>query len=341
MVGSVMKFGRPFLSGAAFFISLLCGVEAAEFSVYGADGRGPAIVFVTGEIVPDDHKRFVAKTISLDEAIVVFSSPGGNLIAGVEIGKAIRLKDFTTYVPEGKFCTSACAIAWIGGTRRLMSRDARIGFHAAYRSTGGMQQESGMANAFVGAFFNSIGLPARTVMYLTSASPQEMRWLAPEDADDLGISVKIFELPSNDRMAETKRNNPLNSSGLERAAIEFARGFQLEASRGPQRSLELVRRTYDDSFVFYGKLIDKAKILAEKERYFNRWPLSIYTPLLDTLRASCDGRTCVVSGEVEFNSSDYEQKRRSAGRAEFIYGLRYDGSRFFVSSESGKVLQRY
>lgn len=336
-----MKFGQRISFIAALSLSVMGSLEAAEFSVYGADGKGPAIVFVTGEIVADDHKRFVARTIHLEEAIVVFSSPGGNVLAGVEMGKAIRLKDFTTYVPEGKFCTSACAIAWIGGTRRLMSRDARIGFHAAYRSSDGAQRESGMANAFVGAYFNSIGLPAKTVVYLTSASPQDMRWLAPEDADDLGISVKIFELPSSTRTAEPRRNNSIPSSSLERAAIEFARNFQLEASRGPQRSLELVRRTYDESVLFYGKVIDKAKILAEKERYFNRWPLSIYTPLLDTLRASCDGRACTVSGELEFNSSDYEQKRRSAGRAEFIYGLRYDGSRFFVSAESGKVLQRY
>jgi hypothetical protein len=58
------------------------------------------------------------------------------LVAGIDIGKAIRLKDFETAVVSNKnsktICASACALAWLGGTRRFMSATARIGFHAAY-----------------------------------------------------------------------------------------------------------------------------------------------------------------------------------------------------------------
>jgi len=37
--------------------------------------------------------------LSSTDAVVVFQSPGGNLRAGIEIGRAIHLKGFATLVP--------------------------------------------------------------------------------------------------------------------------------------------------------------------------------------------------------------------------------------------------
>ena len=55
---------------------------------------------------------------------IVFNSDGGNLLAGIEIGKTIRLKSFATAVLDGLRCASACAFAWLGGSPRFMERGA-------------------------------------------------------------------------------------------------------------------------------------------------------------------------------------------------------------------------
>jgi hypothetical protein len=117
-----------------------------------------------------------------------FRSNGGSAVAGIQIGESIRLKGFTTVVAGNAYCASACAIAWLGGTPRLMSAEARVGFHAAYSSETG--QETGVGNASVGAYLNKIGLPYSAVIYITRAAPYSMTWLSIADAEKQGIDVE-------------------------------------------------------------------------------------------------------------------------------------------------------
>jgi hypothetical protein len=51
---------------------------------------------------------------------------GGNVVATLEIGRQIRLQNWTTTVPADAMCASSCALAWFGGTRRL--EPAQLGF---------------------------------------------------------------------------------------------------------------------------------------------------------------------------------------------------------------------
>jgi hypothetical protein len=66
---------------------------------------------------PSFEDEFLRQIAPLSSAIVSFSSDGGSLIAGLQIGETIRLKNFSTLVPEGAHCASSCALAWLGGTR--------------------------------------------------------------------------------------------------------------------------------------------------------------------------------------------------------------------------------
>ncbi len=179
----------------AFAYAFLEPAHGAEITVDTADPKLPVVV-VSGELKQGDHKLFVTRTVSLDNALVVFESGGGNLMAGLEIGKAIRLKEFHTYVPDKTMCASACALAWLGGTERYLARTSSVGFHAAYRTEGGTATESGMGNAMVGAYLNSLGLPSRAIAYMTIAAPDSMQWLTAADAEKLGIDVILLNDPS-------------------------------------------------------------------------------------------------------------------------------------------------
>src|SRR5215470_594137 len=91
----------------------------------------PSVVVVEGSLAAFDEDQFAAKAASLPSAFVALSSDGGSLAAGLRIGEAIRRKGFSTLVPDGRCCASACAFAWLGGIGRFLGTDARVGFHAA------------------------------------------------------------------------------------------------------------------------------------------------------------------------------------------------------------------
>jgi hypothetical protein len=162
--------------------------QAATITVEPASNGKPALVAIDGDLEINDGEQFRSKTHALSKAVVSFRSDGGSVVAGIQIGESIREKRFTTVVPGNARCASACAIAWLGGTPRLMSADARVGFHAAYSKATG--QETAVGNALIGAYLDKIGLPESAVIYITQAAPNSMTWLSFTDAGKYGIDVK-------------------------------------------------------------------------------------------------------------------------------------------------------
>jgi hypothetical protein len=183
---------RWYVAVLAFAATLTIGsiAHAATISIKPAANGEPALVTVDGDLQANDGDQFRSKTSFLSKAIVSFRSAGGSVVAGIQIGESIRLKGFTTVVAGTARCASACAIAWLGGTPRLMSPQARVGFHAAYSSETG--QETGVGNALVGAYLNKIGLPYSAVIYITQAAPNSMTWLSIADAEKQGIDVELL-----------------------------------------------------------------------------------------------------------------------------------------------------
>jgi hypothetical protein len=175
-----------------FFSTL--NAQAAEIKIIaeGADNK-PAIVLISGEFNTRDDKAFTRLVLQIDDAVIIFTSPGGDLGSGISIGKAIRLKQYATLVLRNDACASACALAWLGGTRRLMQPGSQVGFHAAYKNQDGALKESGVGNALVGSYLNQLGLPDRAVAYITSPAPESIQWLSFEDALQIGIDVSKFE----------------------------------------------------------------------------------------------------------------------------------------------------
>lgn len=181
--------------------------HAANIDVVSLGTNKPSLVNISGTIDLEDRDVFLRKMGSLTNAIVAFDSDGGSLIAGLQIGETIRLKNFATLVPDGRRCASSCALAWLGGTSRFMGHRAQIGFHAAYDGESGKVTSTG--NALVGAYLNKIGLPYAAVVYITSASPEAITWLSKSDAEKLGIEVSLFST----RAKSTLPQNPLAPPG--------------------------------------------------------------------------------------------------------------------------------
>ena len=182
-------------------LTLASSASAALISVQPATETFPAVISIEGEIAFGDERDFVNQALGLDSAIVVLASPGGNTFAAIEIGKAIRLKNFVTLVDNNEQCASACALIWLAGVVRFMGPEAQLGFHASYELTPeGAARVQGAANALVGGYLTLLGYSQFQILQFTDADPESMTWMSASDFRDIGIDVRVLE-PSGKQTA--------------------------------------------------------------------------------------------------------------------------------------------
>jgi uncharacterized protein YecT (DUF1311 family) len=173
----------------ALIISTI-GSMAADFKTL--DGPGVSILEFTGRIVDGDAEKFLTATAGRKSVMIILQSPGGLVKEALEIGATIRTRGYSTLAPPGEGCYSSCALIWVSGAKRYMSPDSIIGFHAAYVEENGQYRESGVANAEIGAYLNTLGLRIEAIRFFTTAGPDNFLTLSPVDARALGVD--IFEI---------------------------------------------------------------------------------------------------------------------------------------------------
>jgi hypothetical protein len=100
-------------------------------------------IYISGEIsekVLNELRALVEKN-AIEDAVVQVDSQGGDLFAGMEIGRFIRDKGFTTEVGSigdgwgnslSGDCHSACTLAFLGGKYRHFDENSRFGVHRFY-----------------------------------------------------------------------------------------------------------------------------------------------------------------------------------------------------------------
>lgn len=329
------------LVGAVLFCSTVDSGSAASIKIITIDAGeivGREAVSIEGDLEYSDIANFQDTIARLPRQSVIFiSSPGGNLKAGIEIGREIHRNGFRTAVVD--MCASACALAWLAGSQRFASEDARIGFHVAY--VDGVQKvESGMANAIVGLYVGELGFRENVVTYITSASPNEMQWLSLRDAALLGIDVEVVNtglLPRPSTVPSTAR--PPTMTNPEMAAVAFVKDLVASDMARGRDALTIVRNSYADWLSYYGKKSSFAAVYADKQRYFERWPIRRYTIRENTLKVSCDTKFCVVTGIHDWYVASTARNKSASGAASFGYVLERVAGNLRVVSEEGEVLR--
>ena len=162
-------------------------VPAAELTAH--PHRGSYWIEVVGKIEVGDAERLSKLILGLDmqTTAVYFNSPGGAVYDGVQIGLAVRSIGATTVVGN-RYCSSACAIAWLGGHNRLSMPGARLGFHSCYSvNDKGSPLASEECNSYIMNYMRKLGIPLGAAKYLVSKPPEEMDWLTADQLSQLGI----------------------------------------------------------------------------------------------------------------------------------------------------------
>ncbi|MCQ8277540.1 hypothetical protein NFI95_03625 [Acetobacteraceae bacterium KSS8] len=347
--------------------------RAATFDIL-RDRNGFTIVVVQGEFMPEDGTSF-ANTVSGLRApvLVAFDSPGGAVVAGLQMGLVIRSRGFVTAVTSRALCASACALAWLGGKSRLIQGSGRVGFHAAFNEVAGQKIETGSGNALVGAYLNELGLSFDAILYVEKAHPDDITWLTPDDADSIGIRVRFLpELPDEkpvrpETPSRTEASPPSSSHtpmelpvelvapgssvspspdapppAPDVAAREFAQSFFAHWSEANPDALGFFRSVYADRVSFYGRTLDRSVVLQGKNDFARRWPVRVYSAKPDGLHVFCDSGTslCTVSGIVHWDCRNPGSGARTAGAADFSLTLRGHAGEMQITVENGSVISR-
>lgn len=326
---------------------------AAEITALPAKDRD-GIILIEGDFKFDDREQFLAKIAPFATGLVILNSNGGNAYAGIEIGKAIRMRGFTTWVPSEKVCASACAFAWLGGTKRLMGKTALVGFHAVSKVQSGERVETGYGNAMYGAYLGQLGLSDQAIFYLSNAAPSSMNWLTPEVGEKYDIGFIVFDpksdtTPSTAPTARVPVVPPSPSAGLSVVEMdERARNMVIALNvimSGPDEDyFKILDGLYADQVVYFGKQMNRADIVAQLTKFVGRWPTRSYVVRPDTLRVQCDRSlsACQISGMIDFSAKSTARNQWSRGTATFDYMLAFrPGQKYpVIVNEGGAVVDR-
>jgi len=316
-------------------------VPAAEISsIPLSDNAG--LISIVGELQLGDEKRFASEIIRYSDGAALLASGGGNLHAGLEIGRAIRIKGFSTYVPSGASCASSCALAWLGGRKHLISQTGRVGFHAAsLKANDGTILPTAIGNALIGAYLNQLGLPTSSVIYITSAPPSEILWL-DEASKSAGINFDYFDLEATKTKSAASKDLNLQSDSNNIRIVNFLKNYLINYSNTISFDPNFVRNVYAPSLQFYKTRADHQFIIQEQFQHIERWPDRQYRILPGSLQSNCteSARRCEVTVILEWVVRSPARNSQSVGRAQWQLTLQIDGPRIQIVEEDGQTLDR-
>jgi hypothetical protein len=169
-------------------------VRAAEITLE-PPANGFIVVSIKGKFEAEDAGKFRAITFDLPGPVLVaFASKGGRVRTAIDIGRTIRMRGWSTVVRAGDTCSSACAVAWLGGVNRFGWQTSNVGCHAAHNiHEDGRKEVSAVANAWVGAYLNELGFGPDAIEYILSADPAAIKWLKAMDAAKVGIRMHVLK----------------------------------------------------------------------------------------------------------------------------------------------------
>ncbi|QLF72076.1 hypothetical protein FE840_020755 (plasmid) [Peteryoungia desertarenae] len=161
---------------------------------------GITFVVVSGEFdFADDLSRFAAKVDSVDAIAVTFDSPGGNVTKAMELGRIIRALGLATIQPRDSECSSACALAFLGGTMRF-AQPGSIGVHrSSFAGAGSLDVDDAVAGiqqmtAMVMAYIAEMGADPALLGVALQYDSSDMRYLSASEMTQYRITKENFDL---------------------------------------------------------------------------------------------------------------------------------------------------
>ena len=230
---------RKLASAAVLLGAMTLPATAVEISKHPSDNALVNAVSVKGKIVDGDAyevKSYIAKLPKKPVTVVYLDSPGGNLREGLKLGTAFYDLKIETVVEAKASCTSACALAFLGGrdmdgnAARTKFSSGQLGFHAFSRDFNETMTYS--ANDLkvvlhrtqfevfnIAEYLRSIETNMDVVRIMLSAPPTGMHFVSDDTAIEIGIRVfdaklkqPIDPAPVLERLAKARADAKIAAS---------------------------------------------------------------------------------------------------------------------------------
>lgn len=158
-------------------------------------------VFAEGDITPDTPAVFTdfLQHNGAFRQTVMFNSLGGNLVAGLALGREIRRAGWNTtvgtpglssFVSNPGECSSACTFAFLGGRIRSITAGSKVGVHRFVGVQGDVEQITQQVAGALVAYIREMGVSTEMYTLATEGTPQEAKYLDADTLTRLKITTK-------------------------------------------------------------------------------------------------------------------------------------------------------
>jgi hypothetical protein len=203
---------------------------AMTFALIGNGGNCGRCAWIRAEGIitdrtPADFDAFVKDQQRQDmfggNHFIILNSPGGNLEAAMELGRAFRdVHAYTEiaasvpdpqnnpgdnyYVLQPGVCASACFFAFIGGERRSLIANggddvtgSRLGIHRFSEATPGASPAATQRMAgSQAAYLSEMNVDSKILAVAAAVAPNTMRYLTPAEAASYRVITENLPAPS-------------------------------------------------------------------------------------------------------------------------------------------------
>lgn len=355
-----MKYAANLGFGIIAFFSSHVATQALEFHPVPLD-NGSKVILVKGEFRFDDQVADLEKAVrAFDAKVVTFDSGGGNVDAALRLGRAIRSMGLSTVQLRSLECSSACALAFLGGVTRS-AEPGSIGVHrtsfAGDTVIDGHEAAAAVQalTAEIMTYIIEMGVDPRLLQLSLSTGSDDMRYLTGREmqeyamVNDTGTEVVIGNMskpdftvkpslptptPTSVPVSETVEPNPVTQTTEDRAR-KFVAEYHAAWSKPNSLAINFMRSAYAPEVKFYGTDVSQAEVMKEKIAFAERWPERAYSVVYDSESVACDSR-CQVEGTVEWFARSLARGKTSSGSARFE--LEWDPVTGRIVAETGKVI---
>lgn len=141
--------------------------------------------------------------------------------------------------------------------------------------------------------------------------------------------------PPVETAAQSPTYPDISASRFSSVATDYV-NLLIRSNSDGRTALSVADDAYADYVDYFGKTKSHREVLADKKRYYDRWPIRTSEVKDYTVRVFCENNKCAVTGEYDWFVSSPKRNKRAAGTATFYYVLDMQNG-IKVISEGGKA----
>lgn len=175
-------------------------IKVVEEDIFYKILGAPTSIYLSGTIEKNSPKKIkeVLNKHKNEYIHIYIDSPGGNLIAGMEIGKILR--DNSVSITVGKkglerkadagLCMSSCSLAFLGGVYRYMAEGSEYGVHRASTQSGPSEfdlDNGQIISALIGAYIREMEVDSRLLDLIVGVGKDDIYVLSTRELKEIGV----------------------------------------------------------------------------------------------------------------------------------------------------------